>query len=486
MNAIQRRSYRVHLFLILALSLSFFAASWYPAKAQEFASATTASSQYSPTLLNAPRQGARPVKLNNHGDRLWDYLNFGVRASWLERNGEFWELRDPSGTQAGIGMELNDDGDVVGYYYDSVHGPHALLWRGQTRSIVDIGALLESDFGYRTSVVTDINSAGIVVGVVAQQVSNSYALFTWSENAGFVFYPAPLNSKWAGNFFSPTDPQIPRINLAGKIVASLTDLSNPDSVLTLLLPASTVASYIQYDLTALSGFNDLDQAIGFLPPGSLQQAALATSALTRDLDSECGAPKKSFAYGINNGGLVVGTCSSQATIWDSTGAAFLKFRTTGVELPKASALDINDLGQIVVAAYPGDGQLQAYLLSPVETPPPSVTPTSPPGDGAPLPPEVSTTLRQQVNQLLRQSKQAYRFSRKSTSRAMGRLRKLSRELAAGLRTLNLAFDQEQQLNQLSVPALSKVEIQRARRQLSHRSWKQVFIMVSKWRKSFAP
>lgn len=254
----------------------------------------------------------------------------GARAFIWSSSEGMKDLGDlPGGADISSGNALNDVGQVVGSSR-AANGDRAFLW-DNAAGLQNLGNLPWSAFN--TSFATGINNAGHVVGYGEAQdgVSSSMRAFLWSS--GVMEDLGDLSPNTFGHTVGRA------INDQGQVVGHSS-----------LDPIGSLAREHAFLWSASTGMQDL-------------------GALAGDTDSA--------AFSINDRGQVVGMSASsesgfmaghEAFIWESGQMHNLNsLINLGDPLfglfTLTSALDINDLGQIVGYGTLS-GELRAFLLTP--------------------------------------------------------------------------------------------------------------------------
>jgi uncharacterized membrane protein len=190
--------------------------------------------------------------INNHGDIAGSFngpCGSGI-CGYLLRGGSFTTIAFPGAIQTDP-MDINDAGDIVGFYGDST-GPHGFLLRGGSFTTIDFPG------GHSWNEADGINNAGDIVGLSADPGNPHHYLLR-------------------GGSFSTVD--FPGFqNLLGKL-----DINNAGDI---------VGSYNAGDI--IGSYFDLGEPRGYLLSGG----RFTTIAVP-------GAPV-TFAHGINDKGWIVG------------------------------------------------------------------------------------------------------------------------------------------------------------------------------------
>ena len=265
---------------------------------------------------------------------------------------------EPAGGECGVALDINENGQIVGYIQDAGGVNRAFLWRdanqnGQTdpTEMIALGTLGGAD-----SRAWAINDAGVVVGDADDNNEVQHA-FRW-ENGMVDIHPG-----LDGDESYATD-----INNAGVIVglervhdtiywraykrngnATALGALGKENGAYAINNFSQISGYISYDNGPLNAFLWLPQPAYGLPAGMN--------------DLGVGAAGE-FGYGLNDAGQVIGSGGAKAYVWQAGTLTILNDL-----LPANSGwtlfgpTGINNKGQIVgTGLY--QGQVHGYLLSP--------------------------------------------------------------------------------------------------------------------------
>jgi uncharacterized membrane protein len=212
---------------------------------------------YEVTLLDYPGSVETVFDgANAHGQAVGTYFDTTGAYAFLYDRGAFSAI-PVAGALYSYGFDINDRGDIVGYYVnDSYEGLGFLLDRhGEFTSLTIPGAI---DIG-----ASGINNAGVIVGVYVDGTMPFYRGFKLEK--GVYTYPIDV---------PPPDPGLPtghtdihEINEKGQIVGSITDfatytfafLIEPDGTINYYPPEDTLS----HD-SAFRGINNRGQAVGSL------------------------------------------------------------------------------------------------------------------------------------------------------------------------------------------------------------------------------
>jgi len=201
---------------------------------------------------------------------------------------------------------INDAGIVVGDSDDAAEVQHAFRWED---SMVDIHPGIAEDESY----ATDINTAGVIVGIERVHATNNWRAYRWNGSA------TPLGTLGKENG-----------------AYAINDLSQ-------------IAGYISYDNGPLNTYLWLPQPAYGLPAGM----------------NDLGVPGDGeFSYGLNDAGQVIGSGGGSAYVWQAGTTTSL----SGLLPPNSGwtlfgPTGINNKGQIVGSGL-NQGQVHGYLLTP--------------------------------------------------------------------------------------------------------------------------
>ena len=194
-------------------------------------------------------------------------------------------LGSPS-SNASYPANLNDSGDVVGYYYTDSWKKRAFLYSNGT--MTDIGTL-----GGEEAYANDINNAGQVVGQ-AQDTNGNWRAYVWTQADGM---------QDLGTFGGSSSAAY-AINDSGQITGNASIATTEHA----FLYDDGVMSYTgtsDYFHSGALDINDSGQVVGtYLAWGYDQQGFIYDNGTFTDLGSPLLSGSR--AVGINNDGLVVG------------------------------------------------------------------------------------------------------------------------------------------------------------------------------------
>ena len=290
------------------------------------------------------------------------------------RSATIWNGGSPADLGASVGATynsqasaINNAGQVVGEYgtLGGGGGPlpvpgvqQAVLWNGN--SATTLGTLL----GWTSSYATATNNAGQVVGESFNYGVNPGSLATiWNNGtpAALGLLPGASTSVATG------------INNAGQVVGysgsgGIATIWNSGSPTALGLLTGSYQSYA-------TGINDSGEVMGesFVLADDAWQATIWNNGVPTELGILPGQIGGSYAYGINDAGLVVGHSGDfgpgAAVLWDDGTPINLGtlLDSSGAGWTLENAFAINLVGQIVGVGEDGQGNIQAFLLTPCAT-----------------------------------------------------------------------------------------------------------------------
>jgi len=321
--------------------------------------------------------------VNNAGQIAgWTQIANGNYHAFLYSHGSMTDLGTLPGGTYSYATGINDSQQVVGRSYTNSMGFfHAFLYQNGT--MADLGTLPGGDI----SMANAINASGLVVGTS----TSSSGLRAFSYAGGVMMDlglpPAPLPSSLPpGATWVWTKSQGQAVNASGRVAGYSEFLYNqPPTLANLLLNKAFVytqangmtafgpnpdAGYVAY----ATGINATDLIVGhayFSNPymGPVHAFSYRATGVMTDLGTLGG--DRSFAYGVNNFGQVVGQArnsSGQDLAFLYTQGAMRDLNTliTGANpfIRLETALAINDNGVIVGGGRLADGTLHAFAAIP--------------------------------------------------------------------------------------------------------------------------
>src|ERR1051325_8274747 len=125
---------------------------------------TDANNQWTPLVFPGSTTQTFAYDLNNLGQVVGYYTNNSNPHGFVYSNGSYTSFDDPLGINGGAGtwgQGINDSGQVVGYFQDSLHHTHSFQ-----HSLAPGGGFspLDDPLGANGTFATDINNLGQVVG----------------------------------------------------------------------------------------------------------------------------------------------------------------------------------------------------------------------------------------------------------------------------------------------------------------------------------
>ncbi|HEX8151439.1 MAG TPA: Calx-beta domain-containing protein [Pyrinomonadaceae bacterium] len=293
------------------------------------------------------------------------------------------------GGQSGAAYAVNQSGAVAGASLSAGNSQHAFFRPAAGPTPQDLGTL-----GGPTAEAYDINASGQVVGVSEENGGIQDRAFVWQSGT-----MQGLTATWgtpirafgindAGQIAGTANHHVSGTHAfvtVGGVALDLGTLGGSVSFATEVNDSGEVAgySYIFSD-TITQSFHAFrwkdDDGDGASDPGEMQ-----------DLGTLGG--QHSYAYDLNNSGLVVGrsetsteSADTHAFIWtNANGLQDLNNVVTGTGWTFQEAHGVNDRGQIAGFGLNPDGKVHAFLLTPTNVgpspcdPTPTPTPTPVPG-----------------------------------------------------------------------------------------------------------
>lgn len=194
----------------------------------------------------------------------------------------------------------------------------------------------------------EINDLGQITGRKYDAVTDRDRAFIWSKETGFT----DLGPTVAGRAINNNG----KIGLGGSIWSQEGGFT-------------PVASPSEFTGITLHGINNLDQFTGYFHTsnGGYRAAFWENTENVTILPSLGGNDASSWAYGINDSGMVVGESNqavdtdTRAAIWDNSGNVSI---VPGTENNVGSAQDINNSGQIAGTYWVRDDLVHGFVYSP--------------------------------------------------------------------------------------------------------------------------
>jgi probable HAF family extracellular repeat protein len=286
------------------------------------------------------------------------------------------------GGQAGTAYAINDSGVVTGSARNSGQTLRAFRWiDANGNGASDPGEMIElGTLGGPTVEAYDINASQQIVGVSElSAVTVDDRAFVWQPGVGMRMLTAP----WG------TPIRAFGINDAGQIAGTAThSASGTHAFVTVggvALDLGTLGGAVSFatevnDVGEVAGYsyifsNTITQSFHAFRWKDANTNGQSDAGEMQDLGTLGG--RHSYAYDINDSGLVVGrseiTAGSSATrafIWSSTGGLQdLNNVVPGTGWTFQEAHAINDRGQIVGFGLNPDGKVRGFLLTPTDVGP---------------------------------------------------------------------------------------------------------------------
>ena len=240
---------------------------------------------------------------------------------------------------------VNDHGAVVGYYLDTQYGSyHGFLYSGGTYTTIDDPA--------GTTYPEGINNAGVITGVYEEGQTESHG-FTYANGVFTSFDYPGAEGLTAGE----------GINNSNVIVGGYDDtngfLDNNGSFTSFSYPGSEIETFPH-------AINDSGQVAGFYTNSTVPFGFVYNGSTYTSIDYTSGYA--TFAYGINNSGVVVGYSSLNGYPIYEVGFLWQAGQFTIIisdAFPQPYG--INNKGQIVGNYYPS-GEFHGFLATPTSNP----------------------------------------------------------------------------------------------------------------------
>lgn len=335
-----------------------------------FVTLSANATAYSFKALGALGDGtgwSRATAINNVGQVVGvSQFNDGSQHATLWNGAIAIELAPLTGSFSTIAYAINNSGQVAG-----VSSGHAILWNGTTAT--DLGTLS----GAHSSIATAINDSGEVGG--------------WSTTAGNPYFANA--TLWNGT--TATDlgqgGSVRGINNAGQVVGSgsrdhatlwngttVTDLGTLGGIRSEAYDINNAGQVVGWSYSQ-SGVVE-DMYISWVPHATIWNGttAIDLGSLGGANDTKAGARNYSYAFAMNDVGLIVGRSEGSfsyqhATLWDNGTIIDLNSLLDASNVSAGWVLDeatgINENGWIVgKATNTLLGVSHAFILSPVPEP----------------------------------------------------------------------------------------------------------------------
>lgn len=235
---------------------------------------------------------------------------------------------------------VSDSGDVLAVTWTEPHGlpPLYFGWLHRGGEMTPLVAMP----GLMTSYPEAINAGGVTVGVCTGGYEGPGYPAMWDS----LGKPSPP-SGWRRSF-GPYGNS-PSLNDSGTVVLNIGGAGAPRRVL--IWEAGRVSEMVPNLTNVIAArINSGGQVVGYM--GTLLSTARAYTWERGVLTLLPSASTWSAAYDVNNHGDVCGQIGERAVVW-SGGAAVYMRRVPGY--PKSYAYGINDKGQVIGVVYDGSG-----------------------------------------------------------------------------------------------------------------------------------
>ncbi len=274
-----------------------------------------------------------------------------IPHAFLWSGGTMKDLGTLGGT-ASYSYAVNASGTVTGSSGITATDYHAFLWAGG--SMIDLGTLAP----FTSSGGHDINSAGQIVGTLTETATTDQQAFLYSNGSMTELGALPGMSSSNGEAINDNGMIVGESRGNGYAYRAFSYLNGVMTDLGTL--AGGGASYAK-------DVNLVGQIVGYATTGAGTRAYLYSGEAMKDLGT---LGTDSYAYGINDSGLVVG----ESRLASGTVHGFLYSEGQMIDLNSlisadsgwliSSADGINDAGQIVGGGRTPTGQWHAVLLTP--------------------------------------------------------------------------------------------------------------------------
>jgi hypothetical protein len=302
----------------------------------------------------------------------------------------------PNGFQLGSValISLNNNGQVGGYGYD-LNSHRIVPLVGSTAGLIPVP--LGSDcangcFGYRINDSGQIavqGTAGVFIGSTSTgltsipvpagftgpndwAVNNSGQLLGWATDGaiGQDFIGTAGGSALIPFISGWTSQSMGGINNLGQVAGTMYDGATTQAFIGTPAGSTPIPLPIGWTQVTVTDVNDSGQVVGIKPNGG-DSAFIGTTAGSIPIPLPPGATAI-YSPSINNLGVVIGSSNVGGWIWDPVdGIRLLNSSAPGWTV--TSAIDINDLGQILAGASDSTGHFSTVLLTPIPAPEPAAS-----------------------------------------------------------------------------------------------------------------
>src|SRR4029077_3389720 len=265
-------------------------------------------------------QGTRAQDINDQGQIVGFYVDSsGATHGFLYSGGTYTTLDDPLGTGGTFAQGINDQGQIVGYYIDSSNTLHGFLYSGGTYvTLDDPSAGTGSPSGALGTFAFGINDSSEIVGTYVNGSSTNAAYH------GFVYS--------GGTYTTVDDP-------------------------------------LAADYTDARGINASGQIVGtYIGNNHIQRSFLYSNGIFTTVSNP--AAENIYAFGINDVGHVVGQYQGQSFILYGGNSYAIIYDSAAYA--GTFAFGINASDQVVGYFFDSNGKYHGFLAS-VVLPPPAAT-----------------------------------------------------------------------------------------------------------------
>jgi probable HAF family extracellular repeat protein len=305
--------------------------------------------------------GTGEPDLNDAGQIVGYYVDSsGVDHGFLYNGVTYTPLNAPSGTKGTQALGINDAGQIVGAYADSSGAVHGFLYNSSAFTYTT----LNDPLGTKGTEAVGINDAGQIVGTY---VDSSGLQHGFLDTGGTY---TTLNDPVSGAY----DTVATGVNDAGQIVGAYTDSSGTNHGF--LYSAGiyfTIDDPLGIKGTAAFAINNLGQIAGnYYDRSGAQHGFLYTGSTYITLDDPLGT-NGTYATAINDLGQIVGTYVDSNRVYHGFEYVNGIYTTRDDPLDDGTqALGINNAGQIVGTYTDSSGAAHGFLANPSSStaPPP--------------------------------------------------------------------------------------------------------------------